>query len=481
MPEFETVIGLEVHVQLSTETKIFCRCRNHFGDEPNTNVCPVCLGMPGTLPVLNKKVVEYAVKTGLMLNCEIPFFSKFDRKNYFYPDLPKAYQISQFDLPVCGKGHIDANVNGTTKTFGITRAHLEEDAGKLIHDDIGHGSLVDLNRAGTPLVEIVSEPDMRSPEEAYAYLTTIKQFISYLDVSDCNMEEGSLRCDANVSVRPLGQQELGTKVEIKNMNSFRHVQKALEYEVKRQVNLIESGKGNQIVQETRLYDAAAEKTLSMRKKEHAHDYRYFPDPDLVPITFTEEQIEALRAELPENPQSRKARFISAFDLSDYDAGILTAEKALADYFEDAVSAGAAGKTAANYITNNLMSLLNDSGQSLAECKITPAHLAELISLIDKKTISGNIAKTIFPDMFATGTSPAAIVEEKGLVQVTDLSEIDDWVAKAIEDNPAAAQSLKEGKEKAAGRIVGAVMKMSKGKANPAVVNERIAVHIEKLL
>jgi aspartyl-tRNA(Asn)/glutamyl-tRNA(Gln) amidotransferase subunit B len=473
MPEFEAVIGLEVHVQLNTETKIFCRCANRFGDEPNTNVCPVCLGMPGTLPVLNKKVVEYAVKTGLMLNCAIPLFSKFDRKNYFYPDLPKAYQISQYDLPVCGKGSIEAEVRDEVKTFGITRAHLEEDAGKLIHDDIGHGSLVDLNRTGTPLVEIVSEPDMHTPEEAYAYLTTLKQLISYLGVSDCNMEEGSLRCDANVSVRPVGQQEFGTKVEIKNMNSFRHVQKALEYEIKRQVNLIESGKGDEIIQETRLYDAGSEKTLAMRSKEHAHDYRYFPDPDLVPVTFTEEQIACWRDELPEKPRERKARFVSEFGLSDYDAGVLTAEKPLADYFEEAVNAGANGKAAANWIANNLLSLLNESGLTIPASKISPAHLAELITLIDKKTISGNIAKKIFPDMFATGKSPAAIVEEQGLVQVTDTSEIDAWVSQAIKENPEAVASIREGKTKAIGRIVGTVMKLSKGKANPALVNERI--------
>jgi aspartyl-tRNA(Asn)/glutamyl-tRNA(Gln) amidotransferase subunit B len=479
MSEFEAVIGLEVHVQLNTETKIFCRCANRFGNEPNTNVCPVCLGMPGTLPVLNKKVVEYAVKTGLMLNCEIPLFSKFDRKNYFYPDLPKAYQISQYDLPVCGNGYIEADVHGEVKTFGITRAHLEEDAGKLIHDDIDHGSLVDLNRTGTPLVEIVSEPDMRSPEEAYAYLTTLKQLISYLGVSDCNMEEGSLRCDANVSVRPVGQQELGTKVEIKNMNSFRHVQKALEYEVKRQVSLIESGNGDEIVQETRLYDAGAEKTCAMRSKEHAHDYRYFPDPDLVPLTFTEEQIAKWHRELPEKPRNRKARFVFEFSLSDYDAGVLTAEKPLADYFEATVNAGANGKAAANWIANNLLGLLNESGLVITASKITPVHLAELITLIDKNTISGTIAKTIFPEMFETGASPAAIVEEKGLVQVTDTAEIDAWVAQAMEENPEAVTSLTEGKTKAAGRIVGAVMKLSNGKANPALVNERIIALIRE--
>jgi len=478
-PALETVIGLEVHVQLKTNTKIFCRCHNRFGDEPNTNVCPVCLGLPGALPVLNQSAVIFAVKAGLMLNCEIPLFSKFDRKNYFYPDLPKAYQISQFDLPVCGKGYIDADLNGETKRFGITRAHLEEDAGKLVHDDIARGSLVDLNRTGTPLLEIVSEPDMRSPEEAYAYLTTLKQLVSYLDISDCNMEEGSLRCDANVSVRPVGQQAFGTKVEIKNMNSFRHVQKALEFEIKRQSALVESGKKDQIVQETRLFDAAAEKTVSMRSKEFAHDYRYFPDPDLVPLTFTTEQIEQWRSELPENPACRKLRFVSECDLSDYDASILTAEKSVADYFEAVVAAGAPPKSAANWITNNLMSLLNESRRAISDCPVSPPQLARLITLIEENTISTTTAKKIFPDMYASGRDPEEIVTEKGLRQVSDTTEIDAWVDAAMAAHPEAVQSLLEGKAKAAGRIVGAVMQMSKGTANPALVNERIQARLNK--
>ena len=471
--EFQTVIGLEVHVQLKTNTKIFCSCRNRFGDPPNTNVCPVCLGLPGALPVLNKQVVDFAVLTGLMLNCKIAKFSKFDRKNYFYPDLPKAYQISQFDLPICGLGQIEADVNGKRKVFGITRAHLEEDAGKLIHDDAGEGSLVDLNRTGTPLLEIVSEPDMHSPEEAYVYLTTLKQLISYLGVSDCNMEEGSLRCDANVSIRPVGQKELGTKVEVKNLNSFKGVQKALEYEIKRQTALYTSGKKDEIVQETRLFNVDTGKTNSMRSKEMAHDYRYFPDPDLVPMTFTDEEIEEFRKQLPEKPEIKKSRFIKDFDLSEYDAAVLTAEKNIADYFEETIKNGATPKNAANWILNNLLSQLNQSGTSLEECKITPKLLAELISLIEKKTISGNIAKKIFPELFETGNSPEKIVEEKGLVQVTDSSEIDAWVEQAINENQDAVESIKNGAEKAIGRIVGTVMKLSRGKANPAIVQQKI--------
>ncbi|NLF38620.1 Asp-tRNA(Asn)/Glu-tRNA(Gln) amidotransferase subunit GatB [bacterium] len=471
MAAFETVIGLEVHLQLNTRTKMFCRCRNHFGDAPNTNVCPVCLGMPGSLPVINETAVRYARQAGLMLNCAVAQFSKFDRKNYFYPDLPKAYQISQYDLPLCGKGHIDVEMDGGTRRFGITRVHLEEDAGKLVHDGHGGGSLVDLNRSGTPLLEIVSEPDMRSPDEAHAYLVTLKQLMSYLDISDCNMEEGSLRCDANVSVRPAGQAAFGTKVEIKNMNSFKAVQKALAYEVRRQIAAIEAGQT--IVQETRLFDANSEKTVSMRTKEQAHDYRYFPDPDLVPMTFTAAEIETLKAQLPERPAVRRERFAAQYGISAYDAGVLTAEKPLADYFEAAISAGMSGKAAANWIINNLMAELNAAHRSITDCPITPAHLAELGALIEGNVISGNIGKQIFPEMFNTGKAPEEIVNEKGLVQITDSAEIDAWVNEAIARNPDVIESLKAGKGKAAGKLVGAVMQMSKGKANPALVNERI--------
>ena len=463
---YETVIGLEVHVQLNTKTKMFCGCKNNFGDPQNTNVCPVCLGLPGALPVVNKKAVECAVKIGLILDCEIAKFSKFDRKNYFYPDMPKAYQISQFDIPVCGLGFIDTEVDGEKKRFGVTRVHMEEDAGKLIHDEFGEGSFVDLNRTGTPLMEIVSEPDMRSPEDAYAYLTTIKQLISYLDISDCNMEEGSLRCDANISIRPFGQKELGVKVEIKNMNSFKGVQKALAYEVKRQKLAIETGE--EIIQETRLFDADKNKTLSMRIKESAHDYRYFPDPDLVPLTFTDDQISKWRSELPEKPADKIKRFVGV-GLSEYDSQVISSELNLANFFEEVLEEGAEPKLAANWIANNLLAELNKVGQSIKDCKIKPGQLAELIILVGEKTISGNIAKKIFPEMFETGKNPKLIIDEQGLTQVTDTAEIEGWVAEAIDQNPDAVTDLKSGKEKAAGRIIGYVMKQSKGKADPGLV------------
>ncbi len=463
---YETVIGLEVHVQLNTKTKMFCGCKNNFGDPQNTNVCPVCLGLPGALPVVNKKAVECAVKIGLILDCEIAKFSKFDRKNYFYPDMPKAYQISQFDIPVCGLGFIDTEVDGEKKRFGVTRVHMEEDAGKLIHDEFGEGSFVDLNRTGTPLMEIVSEPDMRSPEDAYAYLTTIKQLISYLDISDCNMEEGSLRCDANISIRPFGQKELGVKVEIKNMNSFKGVQKALAYEVKRQKIAIETGE--EIIQETRLFDADKNKTLSMRTKESAHDYRYFPDPDLVPLTFTDEQISKWRSELPEKPADKINRFVDV-GLSEYDAQVISSELHLANFFEKVLEEGAEPKSAANWIANNLLAELNKAGQSIKDCKIKPEQFAELIILVSEKTISGNIAKKIFPEMFETGKKPGKIIEDQGLMQVTDTAEIEGWVVEAIDQNPDAVSDMKAGKEKAAGRIIGYVMKQSKGKADPGLV------------
>jgi len=471
--QYEAVIGLEVHVQLNTATKLFCRCRNHFGDPPNTNVCPVCLGLPGALPVVNQQAVAHAVKTGLLLNCTIAAFSKFDRKHYFYPDLPKAYQISQYDLPVCRAGWLEIMVAAQPLRIGITRVHMEEDAGKLIHDECAGTSLVDLNRTGTPLLEIVSEPELHTPDAAYAYLATLKQLVSYLGVSDCNMEEGSLRCDANVSVRPVGVTTLGTKVEIKNMNSFKGVHKALSYEIERQIKAVAAGQA--IVQETRLFDAVQDKTFSMRSKEEAHDYRYFPDPDLAPLTFSTAQIEAVRATLPELPRARKERFVTQFALSDYDATLLTGERAMADYFEATVQAGAAGKAAANWIANNLLTALNAAHLALGQCRITPAHLAEMIALVDGNAISSTNAKNdVFPAMFATGASPQTIVDEKGLRQVSDSAQIDAWVRAALEQSPDVIAALKTGKAKAAGKLVGAVMRLSQGKANPALVNERIA-------
>ncbi len=473
MAQYEAVIGLEVHVQLNTATKLFCGCRNHFGDPPNTNVCPVCLGLPGALPVVNQAAVAHAVKTGLLLNCTIAAFSKFDRKHYFYPDLPKAYQISQYDLPVCRDGWLEILLDEQPRRIGITRVHMEEDAGKLMHDEGGGGSVVDLNRTGTPLLEIVSEPELHSPDAAYAYLTTLKQLISYLGVSDCNMEEGSLRCDANVSVRAVGVTTLGTKVEIKNMNSFKGVHKALGYEIERQTKAVSAGQV--IVQETRLFDTVQEKTVSMRSKEEAHDYRYFPDPDLAPMTFSAVQVEAVRATLPELPRARKERFAAQFALSDYDATLLTSERAMAEYFEATVQAGASGKAAANWIANNLLTALNAAHLTLAQCRITPAQLADMIALVESNAISSTNAKNdVFPVMFATGASPQAIVDEKGLRQVSDTTQIDVWVRAALEQNPTVMAALTSGKAKAAGTLVGAVMRLSQGKANPALVNARIA-------
>ncbi len=477
MSAFDAVIGLEVHLQLSTASKMFCGCPNRFGDAPNSNVCPVCLGLPGALPVPNAAAIASAVKAALYLNCTIAPFSKFDRKNYFYPDLPKAYQISQYDLPIGAHGFLDIDLEGAARRIGITRVHLEEDAGKLVH--VPGASLVDLNRAGTPLLEIVSEPDMHTPEEAYAYLTTLRLLMSYLGISDCNMEEGSLRCDANVSVRPAGATALGTKVEIKNLNSFKGVQKALAYEIIRQSAL--AGAGTPIVQETRLYDAAADKTLSMRTKEQAHDYRYFPDPDLVPLTFSDEQIADLRAALPETPALRARRFVAQFGLSAYDAGVLTAERALAEFFEAVTAAGASGKAAANWITNNLLSALNESGCALAACPISPAQLAALIALVESGAISSTSAKQdVFPAMFATGADAAQIVAEKGLAQVSDTAQIDAWVTQALDAHPDVIDSLRKGKHKAAGKLVGAIMKLSAGKANAALVSQRIAAIIQSL-
>jgi aspartyl-tRNA(Asn)/glutamyl-tRNA(Gln) amidotransferase subunit B len=473
MAQYEAVIGLEVHVQLNTATKLFCSCRNHFGDPPNTNVCPVCLGLPGALPVVNHQAVAHAVRTGLLLNCTIAAFSKFDRKHYFYPDLPKAYQISQYDLPICRAGWLEIRSGEQPLRIGITRVHMEEDAGKLIHDECAGGSLVDLNRTGTPLLEIVSEPELHTPDAAYAYLATLKQLISYLGVSDCNMEEGSLRCDANVSVRPAGVTTLGTKVEIKNLNSFKGVHKALSYEIERQTKAVTAGQI--IVQETRLFDAAQEKTFSMRSKEAAHDYRYFPDPDLTPMTFSPAQIEAARATLPELPRARKARFVTQFALSEYDAALLTSERAMAEYFEATVQAGASGKAAANWIGNNLLTALNAAHLALDQCRITPAQLAEMIGLVETNAISSTNAKNdVFPTMFATGADPQAIMDTKGLRQVSDSTQIDAWVRAALEQNPVVIAALKTGKAKAAGTLVGAVMRLSQGKANPALVNERIA-------
>lgn len=470
--KYEAVIGLEVHTELRTATKIFCSCRTSFGAEPNTNVCPVCLGLPGVLPVLNKKVLEFAVRTGLALNCEISRYSKFDRKNYYYPDLPKNFQTSQYDLPICEHGHLDVEVDGKKTTIRITRAHMEEDAGKLVH----HGtsitdsdySLVDYNRTGTPLLEIVSEPDMRSAKEAVAYMEKLRAILQYCGVSDCKMEEGSLRCDANVSVRPVGQKELGTKTEIKNINSFRGVERAIEYEVMRQAELLEEG--GTVVQETRTWDEKEGVTKSMRKKEEANDYRYFPEPDLVPFTVSEEYIEEIRKTLPELPDARKERYLESYGLTSYDADYLTNDKARADYFEAMVAAGADPKEAANWLMGDFAKKLSQSGLEMAAAPVTAAALADLLGLIGKGTISGKIAKQVFSDMWETGKDAETIVKEKGLVQISDTGALEELADRIIAANPQSVADFKAGKKKAVGFLMGQIMKETKGKANPQVVN-----------
>ncbi len=466
---FEVVIGLEVHVQLTTNTKIFCGCSKEFGREPNSQTCPVCLGLPGALPVLNKQVVEYAIKTGLATNHKIAPRSIFARKNYFYPDLPKGYQISQFELPICEHGWLNIETEELgKKKIGITRIHMEEDAGKLIHSE-GNSSAVDLNRACTPLLEIVSEPDMRSADEAIAYLKQLHQIVMYLGVCDGNLEEGSFRCDANVSIRPWGQAEFGTRAELKNLNSFRFIKQAIEYEVERQIDVIDDG--GKVVQETRLFDPDAGVTRSMRGKEEAHDYRYFPDPDLVPLVVSEEWVERVRGELPELPAQKVARYTEQLGLSDYDAGVISAERPVAEYFDALVKLHANPKTCANWVMGELSRALNDNGIAVADCPVTPALLAGILERIVDNTISGKIAKTVFEEIWQTGKTADQVIEEKGLKQVSDTGAIEAIVDEIIAANLGQFEELKGGKDKLMGFFVGQVMKASKGKANPGMVNE----------
>ncbi|RED56458.1 Asp-tRNA(Asn)/Glu-tRNA(Gln) amidotransferase subunit GatB [Cohnella phaseoli] len=469
MSKYETVIGLEVHVELHTKSKIFCGCSTSFGAPPNTHTCPVCLGHPGVLPVLNRQAVEYAMKAAMAINCEIAEWCKFDRKNYFYPDSPKAYQISQYDQPVGQNGWIDIEVNGKTKRIGITRLHLEEDAGKLTHIDGGLGSLVDLNRVGTPLVEIVSEPDIRSPEEAKAYLEKLRAIMQYCDVSDVKMEEGSLRCDANISIRPYGQEKFGTRAELKNMNSFRGVQRGLEYEELRQADILDGG--GEVVQETRRWDESQGKTFSMRGKEEAHDYRYFPDPDLVRLHIDDEWKARVRASIPELPDARQARYIEQYGLSSYDAGVLTAWMKLSDFFEESLKHTSDAKASANWIMGDLLGYLNANNLELDGVQITGQGLGEMIQLIEKGTISTKIAKTVFKSMLETGKSPQKIVEEQGLVQISDEGAILAIVDAIIAANPQSVEDFRGGKDKAIGFLVGQIMKETKGKANPGLVNK----------
>lgn len=475
--KYETVVGLEVHVELHTNSKIFCGCSTSFGAPPNTHTCPICLGHPGVLPVLNRQALEFAMKAAMALNCEIADVSKFDRKNYFYPDSPKAYQISQFDKPIGENGWLDIEVNGTTKRIGITRLHLEEDAGKLTHVDGGFASLVDFNRVGTPLVEIVSEPDIRTPEEAKAYLEKLKAIMLYCEVSDVKMEEGSLRCDANVSLRPYGQEKLGTRAELKNMNSFRGVQRGLEYEQIRQADVLDSG--GIVVQETRRWDEAQGKTFTMRSKEEAHDYRYFPDPDLVRIYIDEEWKTRVRASIPELPDARKARYTAELGLSSYDAEVITSSKKLADFFEESLGFTKDAKSVANWIMGDLLGYLNAGSLELADVKITGQGLGEMIGLMEKGTISSKIAKTVFKEMLESGKGPQQIVEEQGLVQISDEGAIAGIVDSIVTANPQSVEDFKAGKEKAIGFLVGQVMKETKGKANPALVNKLLLERLNR--
>src|SRR5215831_485801 len=472
---YEAVIGLECHAQLLTKSKLFCSCSTKFGEAPNMNTCPVCLGLPGALPVLNRVAVAMAVKAGLGLNCRVNPESVWARKNYFYPDLPKGYQISQYDRPLAQHGFIEISVNGTKKKIGVQRIHMEEDAGKSLHEgfqDSGRTTYLDFNRSGVPLIEIVSEPDIRSSAEAHDYLTRLKEILEYLDVNDGNMEEGSLRCDANVSVRKMGEQKFGTRTELKNINSFRFVQKAIDFEVNRQIEVIESG--GRVVQETRLWNSAEERTVSMRSKEEAHDYRYFPDPDLPLLVVDREWIKQIERSMPELPESRRQRFVQEYALSEYDSGVLATTRALANFFEETARLSSQPKIAANWIMGDLLRFYKDSNadvKDLSASPVKPKMLADMIALVEKGTISGKIAKTVMEEMCATGKAPLAIIEEKGLVQISNVEEIEKIIAKVLEENPKTVEQYRAGKTGNLGFFVGQVMKATGGRANPQTVNE----------
>lgn len=476
--EFEAVIGIEVHAELSTKTKIYCGCENSFGGEINTHCCPICTGMPGTLPKLNGKVVEYAIKAGLAMNCGIEKNSKQDRKNYFYPDLPKAYQISQFDLPLCHDGYIDINVNGGKKRIGITRIHIEEDAGKSLHDVVPGKSLMDYNRCGVPLIEIVSEPDMRSVEEAGEYLETLKSILKYIGVSDCKMQEGSLRCDVNVSVRPVGQKEYGIRSEMKNVNTFSGALRGIEYEIKRHTEILKAG--GTITQETRRWDDAKGESLPLRSKEDAQDYRYFPEPDLMPIVTSDETIEEIRKTIPELPHVKRDRYVEEFALPEYDASQLTEERSVAEFFEETIKCGASPKTASNWIMGDIFRIMKEKYVGIDEINVTPENLAAMIEQIDKGVISNTAAKQVMEEMTKTGDAPTDIIERLGLKQVNDENAILDIIHTVFEANPQSIADYKGGKDRAVGFLVGQVMRLSKGKANPAAVNKLIAEELKKL-
>jgi aspartyl-tRNA(Asn)/glutamyl-tRNA(Gln) amidotransferase subunit B len=475
--EFEPVIGLEIHAQLKTKTKIFCACSTAFGAPPNTHTCPVCLGMPGVLPVLNKKVVDYTLRMALATHCNIRPQSRFARKNYFYPDLPKGYQISQYELPIAQDGYVDVEVNGSTHRIGITRIHMEEDAGKLGHDPHRPISMVDFNRTGVPLIEIVSEPDIRAPEAAGAYLRQLRAIVRYLGICDGNLEEGSFRCDANVSIRPRQTEALGTRTELKNLNSFKHVEKALQYEIDRQKEVLLDG--GKIRQETRLWDPHKSRTHSMRGKEEAHDYRYFPDPDLLPLVIDEDWIATVKSSLPELPADKKQRFSADYGLPSYDADILTSDRDLAEYFEACLQDFNQPKAISNWMMGSLLGLLNAEGKSIAQAPISASDLAELLKLVDDGTISGKIAKSVFDEMAKSGQSARQIVEEQGLVQISDSSAIDEVVSRILAASPAEVRAYKSGKTKLLGFFVGQVMRETRGQANPKMVNEILKKKLEK--
>jgi aspartyl-tRNA(Asn)/glutamyl-tRNA(Gln) amidotransferase subunit B len=475
--DYEVVIGLEVHAELSTKTKIFCSCPTEFGGEPNTHCCPVCMAMPGALPVLNKKVVEYAIKAGLATNCSITRVSKNDRKNYFYPDLPKSYQISQYDMPLCTKGYVEIKTEDGTKKIGLVRIHIEEDAGKLNHDEFGRGSLVDLNRSGVPLIEIVSEPDMRSVEEADSYLKKLKSILEYIEVSDCKMQEGSLRADVNVSVRKKGAKELGTRTEMKNMNSFRSITRAIEYEAERQIEVIENG--GKIEQETLRWDEVSGKTFSMRDKENAQDYRYFPEPDLAIINISDEMIENIKKTLPEMPESRHERYIKEFKLPEYDSNILTSSKYLSDLFEKATAKCNNPKAVSNWIMTDITRILNEKEQEPNDIPFTAEELGKLVILIDKGTISSKIAKQVLEELFENPKDPEDIIKEKGWIQISDEGAIKEVVTKILEANPASIADYKAGKDRALGFLVGQAMKETRGKANPQLLNKMFLEELNK--
>lgn len=468
--EYDIVIGMEIHAELATKSKIFCSCSTTFGADENTHACPVCLGMPGVLPVLNEKVVEYATRAGLALNCHIANFSKMDRKNYFYPDLPKAYQTSQFDLPICTGGVVDIEVEGEKKEIGITRIHIEEDAGKLLHES-ADGTLVDVNRCGVPLIEIVTEPDIRGAEEARVFAEKIRNILEYVGVSDCKMEEGSIRFDVNLSVKEKGSDVLGTRTEMKNLNSFRALVRAVQYESKRQI--IELKKGHRIIQETRKWDDVKGVSSSMRSKEEAHDYRYFPEPDLVPIVITDETIEQIKSGLPELPEAKRARYVAEYKLPDYDAGVLTASKVTAKFFEETIALYDEAKQISNWLMVDIPAMLKEKELSMENIPFSPAELAELLKLIKDGTISGTIGKKVLEKMFEEDKTPKAIVEENNWAQMSDTSELEGIIAQVIEDNPKSIEDIGAGNQKAYGFLTGQVMKATKGQANPQVANKII--------